>query len=507
VRKPICFLLTLLTLSACTATQPKVPMEATVTLQSLSGTNTVRGGLYGSNLQWEHDGDGLVRDGATAFPIPVLQTVKKAGITSIRFPGGALANTYDWKAGIGTPAKRRTGKGFAGQSLPSTFGTDELIRFSRQTGATPVMTVNVSAGPQDAADWVEYLNGSNKSPWGKQRVTNTGSGPLHAVYWEIGNELYSPAENGHLDAKAYAAQVRRFATAMKKRDPSIKVGVALEASFLQAAWMKSVFPHLLTWNEDVLKLVGRDVDFLVLHYYAPFDKQFGDDAMKRLVWAGPDVFEQNLGIIRGLAKKYCRSNVEMAVTEYSTFFGEKITLDSRIASTENASFNAMMLMAFMRNPDVTLANHWSLLNNSKFGMIEWDGKKLASRPWFDLFVRLRNLAGGTVVPVKVTSTPYAVEAKGNIPRIDHQSSLQAIAVNKKGKWQMVLVNRAPSQDISVTLNASGKLLPTSVSLTALVPNDEQSGWLPPTKQTLQMDAKTGNFTFRLPPGTVSFIEP
>ena len=43
--------------------------------------------------------------------------------------------------------------------------------------------------PQEAADWVEYYNGSTDTPMGRLRAENSHPEPYNVRLWEIGNEL------------------------------------------------------------------------------------------------------------------------------------------------------------------------------------------------------------------------------------------------------------------------------------------------------------------------------
>ncbi len=497
--------LTTLMVDSATA---KTPATATVLIRSSAQNHSIPDALFGSNLQWENQGDGLLQGKAKGetFPGDVLNATKAARVSSIRFPGGALANTYRWKNGIGPRKKRATGRSFAGLQTASNFGSDELILLTRTLDIPPVITVNLSAGAEEAADWVEYLNGEKSSRWGAQRTINVGPEPTNTIYWEIGNEIYSPNEHGHLTAPAYAEKVKQFIAAMKQRDPQIKVGIALEASFLQAAWMKDVLPDLLTWNEEVLKRVGRDVDFLSLHFYAPFDKKVSATSMNQLVWAGPIVFEGNLKRIRELAQRYCRPNIEYAVTEYSTFFGEKLILDERISGTENTLFNTLLMLNFMRSPDITLANHWSLLNNNVFGMLKWNEGKLTLRPWYNIFTRLRNFAGSKVLATEIKSPTYRVDAKGNVPNLEKINVVEALVVRDDNKWRLVLINRSPDQEIEVSLSGADEALPAHLDAVLFKSDNEQRVWLPPATQSLSIDPDTQQHRVKIPPASVTFLE-
>src|SRR5437870_1260210 len=95
----------------------------------------------------------------------------------IRWPGGCFADSYNWRDGIGPRAQRPRHTNFwrddrargntAYQQLdsgpqkyePNWFGTNEFMRFCRQSGAQPYFAANLRSLPaKDFYEWVEYCN-------------------------------------------------------------------------------------------------------------------------------------------------------------------------------------------------------------------------------------------------------------------------------------------------------------------------------------------------------------
>ena len=67
-------------------------------------------------------------------------------------------------------------------------------------------------GPKDAADQVEYFNGSVETPLGRCRAKNGHPEPYRIKFWQIGNERAG---------KDYEERLPEFCAAMKAVDPSI----------------------------------------------------------------------------------------------------------------------------------------------------------------------------------------------------------------------------------------------------------------------------------------------
>lgn len=161
--------------------------------------------LLGVNHQYEKNGRGLW-DPNTDAPRPaVVEGAIRAGIQTVRFPGGTVANLYDWKRAIG----RERGCQVAGHARPGSqgrvvsrgldFGPDELMEFVELAGAKANLMVPwVTETPGDAADWVEYMNGqagtaanpNGGTDWADVRAANGHEAPYGVKWWEIGNEQY-----------------------------------------------------------------------------------------------------------------------------------------------------------------------------------------------------------------------------------------------------------------------------------------------------------------------------
>jgi alpha-N-arabinofuranosidase len=252
----------------------------------------------------------------------------------------------------------------------------------------------------------------------------------------------------------YAHQANYFASEMKLIDPEIMVGAVFEVSFLQAAWMNAVLPHMTTWNDEVLATLSNDIDFMSVHFYAPFDKLGSSDALSHLVLASPMVFSQNLELLGESLQTYNRNDLTIAVTEYNTFFGDEIQLDERTAEPEAALFQGLMLFEMMRNPKVVLANNWSLINNSVFGMMRTNiNGDVSTRPTYPVFQSLAQQANNQLLSSSISSPGYTVDPIGNIPEIEHVPYLDAVVTHSllSGHTIVNVINRSMDQSSMLTI--------------------------------------------------------
>jgi alpha-N-arabinofuranosidase len=157
------------------------------------------------NHRWTRNGFGLW-DARKKRPEPKLvRLMRRAGVSTMRYPGGTTAALFDWEEAIGPPSKRgcqteghwASDGGFEPIRKHLGYGPDEFMRTARATRATPlIMTPFVNQDPRSAANWVEYMNaevGTNPGggkPWARVRAANGHRAPYDVKRWEVGNESH-----------------------------------------------------------------------------------------------------------------------------------------------------------------------------------------------------------------------------------------------------------------------------------------------------------------------------
>ena len=136
----------------------------------------------------------------------------KPGI--IRF-GGSTTEGFDWKDTIGDPARRTPFTTVWGGLEPGNAGLEEFVKLCQWVGAEPLICLRFTGKtPRDAANQVEYFNGSTDTPMGKLRASGGHPEPYGVRYWQIGNELGD---------EAYQKGIAQFCRALKAVDPTIKL--------------------------------------------------------------------------------------------------------------------------------------------------------------------------------------------------------------------------------------------------------------------------------------------
>lgn len=129
------------------------------------------------------------------------QLAKEASFGSVRYPGGTVANLYDWKRAIGPVEERKkTIHGNTREPIEPNFGVDEAMTWIYdELDAEAVWVYAMAQGSaQDAADLFEYLNapadGDATNPnggtdWAEVRKANGHPEPYGVTRFEIGNEM------------------------------------------------------------------------------------------------------------------------------------------------------------------------------------------------------------------------------------------------------------------------------------------------------------------------------
>lgn len=200
--------------------------------------------------------------------------LKELGVRSLAYIG----DRNDWRA----PFNQYTA---LPEQYPTTMLTDEFLALNQSLGSDPIIAVNVmtlchpldpnappsssnvqceNATPKLAADWLSYI----KSRGVKVKYVQLGGEPYAGCrYWKdpAGLNCVNGQYNQHkivLTQEEYAKRVRQWAKALRKVDPTIKLGLHLQPNTEICRTNCAQ-----TWDELLLKQVGSLVDFIIVHEY------------------------------------------------------------------------------------------------------------------------------------------------------------------------------------------------------------------------------------------------
>ncbi len=101
----------------------------------------------------------------------VRAALERMNLSNIRFPGGNFASGYHWRDGVGPQPGRSVRHDLAWNHFnPNHYGTDEFMGLCRKFNIEPYMNTNCGDGDmREAADWVEYCNGTGDTALVKLR--------------------------------------------------------------------------------------------------------------------------------------------------------------------------------------------------------------------------------------------------------------------------------------------------------------------------------------------------
>jgi len=236
-------------------------------------------------------------DGAYGFMRYGPRTVdgiKSAGITMLRFPGGAWGEEHTL----------------------SYTQINAFLRLAQQTHTTPLMQVRLSGGTaRQAAALVSYCN----NPHDPARQQHPGAPFVPVHYWVIGNEpdligsSYTVAD--------YVRDYIAFATAMKAVDPAIQI-FGPEISQYNGPDAPPLDAQGTPWLMGFLQGIAayehahhtQILDGVSIHRY-PFVTSIDSSS---LLFASADEWDYLLPLLRKQVQQIMGADLPIAVTEINT---------------------------------------------------------------------------------------------------------------------------------------------------------------------------------------------
>lgn len=429
-----------------------------------------------------------VREGAVGvdiwFPNPhgddadALLLYKKAGINALGYDGGPAVDMYDWRAGKlrpfpALPAGAKpfspahvdfaTSNGQVGNFqtiLHPQVTFDEFGALLEKLGAAGRVHVNYGTGtPAEAADWVRYS---------KQRG-------YPVTHWEVGQALYvnghfgffiEPDSHADLTPTAYANNAREYFRAMKAANPAIKVGVGL--AYARPNPASEMATKLLAWNDAVLSVVGREIDFVSIQVYPGGLDSGRPDEEKLLQF--PGTLPQWVSEVRAAVAKHAGTpnKIELIISEtasdsggtlrnlelISALFLPDLYLNFFASGTErvdwfNTHLGPMPRRYFMhgRKPEQDVTNmgygDYGLLSSGACDEVTNVCQPAANTPFAPYF-GMKMLAALTQPGTKLLTTASP----------DPLVAVHA-GLRPDGSLAIMLINKDPQQARAVTLDLKG----------------------------------------------------
>ena len=189
----------------------------------------------------------MPRDNLKGWRRDVVEKVREAGPTVVRFPGGCFTSFFNWRSSVGPRDRRDPQESFYWGGLEENdVGLAEFLNLSVLCSFEPQICFNMmTSTPFDALCMTEYLNAPADTGYGRLRALDGHPEPYGVKYFECDNE-----PNRKWTAVEYAEQCAAFARAMRTVSP--------DARFLFAAYGYS--PELLP---AMLEICGADMDYII----------------------------------------------------------------------------------------------------------------------------------------------------------------------------------------------------------------------------------------------------
>ncbi len=380
----------------------------------------------------------------------VLEKMEKLNTPVLRYPGGTVTKTYHWEDGIGPRSERPARRNLIwGGVEDNHFGTDEYIKYCREIGAEPSMVVNMGTGTaEEAANWVEYCNGTGNTYYANLRRQNGSEKPYNVKFWSLGNEEMAWEDAGRLsDPKKYAEEAWYYAKLMKLTDPDIKLFVVGD-------------PFKKEWNDVVLGSLSPIADYVSIHWYvgtvegkpwSVYDQIASFDSTLTQFGTYLETYPKK---VENFSKWYrfpCREEgIKISVDEWGIWestAGGKYNLDCDY-TWRHALATASFLNVFQRQAaNVTMAN-WAQSVNV-LGAILANDKGSVEQTVFYPLQYFRKYAGTSLMDVKAIGVP-GLSMDDNLPALDISSTYD----EKTNKISVFIVNRSANK-ISTEFHIAG----------------------------------------------------
>jgi alpha-N-arabinofuranosidase len=440
------------------------PLKAALTVDAGTVRNRIDPKIYGALI--EHIGrvvyGGIYEEGSPLSDDQgarkdVLAAARDWGVTVLRWPGGDFASQYHWQDAIG-PLQSRTRKYNAAwlEEESNHFGTDEFVAYCKKVGCEPYICVNAGTGTvEEAANWVEYCNGTGDTHYANLRRKNGHPEPFGVKYWGLGNEVYGTWQIGHKNVDDYTKFAVEAAKMMRWVDPTIRL-VAVGAVD-DPAWTKKVLEELVNLvdyvslhdyegTDDYYELLGSVRHFehnikLLDSMIEITDAQRGKDPIVN--WALPE--------LKG------KKRIEIACDEWNIWYRKRDLWRRDVPGPVEERYNlrdalwvasALNLMQRMGGI-VTMANLAQLTNSIAPIFTSKDGMFLQTT-YFPMKLYTHQ-CGSAYLASTVQSPTFSTKSYQDVPYLD----VSATTDDAKNSLSLAVVNRHQSQPIATSIAVDG----------------------------------------------------
>ncbi len=486
--------------------------------------NTVNPMVFGDNIEWVHHGMGLWRPENQVFDEALVQELKAAGVTHLRYPGGTLSDFFDWRAAVDPNRRPQPNPFDKGHTEYPDFGPDEFMALCRRLGIPGTITVNAGTGtPEMAGEWAGYLRGKG----------------FKVTQFEVGNEIYMadakkeevPSMPIAKTADQYVDFYLRTYAAIRKAWPGARVGaIGLVDT--------GAFPlnRHADWLEKLLTRAGDRLEFIAIHNgYAPAttmtwpggrQQRQSDDDVARCFLGASEYVRRNIDDTKAALAKHAPNGgrrIGLMVTEYGPLVypldpahaAEDLAWNRSLAG---ALYQACLFNVFLREPRIVGGNHLPLCQDGFGALVGIRGAGPQRKHWrnvvFHVFRLYSGLVGRAVLDTVVEGPTYAAATTGIVPALKDVPLIDAAAYRSKDRrsTKVCLVNRDITRAASVRIDpGAGQYRVAGITTVAAESYKAENGAekpdaVKPVSAPGPTGLRTGPFEVTLPKHSLTVIE-
>lgn len=366
----------------------------------------------------------------------VVDALKKMELPVLRWPGGCFADEYHWKDGIGPKEKRKKmiNTHWGGVVEDNSFGTHEFMELCRQIGCKPYICGNMGSGTvQEMSEWVEYITFDGVSPMADLRAANGQRERWTLDYFGVGNENWGCG--GNMTPEYYANEYRRYQTYVRNYHQDRKIA--------KIACGPNIDDY--EWTETLMKIAGKFMDGLSLHYYTvpddwakkgkavEFDEECWYRTLRKTLY-----METLLKQHGSIMDKYdSEKRVGLVVDEWGTWYDVEEGTNPGFLYQQNTMRDAMVaainLNLFQKHCDrVKMANIAQLVNVLQ-AVILTDGPKMVLTPTYHVFDMYKQHREGELIDSNLFTEQIGTESE-KVPNLSECASY------KDGKVFITMAN-------------------------------------------------------------------
>ena len=292
--------------------------------------------VNGSNLDYA----GVGQDFAAPGVVIALRDYQGG---TIRYPGGALANYWDWQNGsVDQPATTSSTGGLKpGRHHDYGFTLHTLQGIVRETGTTPVFDLNLL---------------TSSLPNQLLMLKTAQSLGIPVRYIELGNEFYLNF-GSYLrvfpTAASYARTVARWAPAIRAEFPGAQIAAVGSLPQLTA--------RERSWNRTLLSIAGADINAVTLHDYSGPSGRDPDPA--QVLASAQTSWRSTLQVMAAIPSRYRIWFTEFNLSQQGRSGGEP----ARGTTWIHGLYAAEMMALFDQSPRVELDDYWDLFSTPSIG--------------------------------------------------------------------------------------------------------------------------------------------